>query len=594
MVGMRIQRRLLLAFCLLLGGVLVATTVTLQRWVSRAAEGQLQEALSREATLLAAELERARPADLNAWAHDHEVRTGTRLTLIASDGQVLADSGPLGVEAGRKELLSRPELAAARAGSLGSDVRSGADRSLLYVAAPLGTAAPFGMLRVARTLEGVDQLVGRAQAAVFIGCLVALGLAVLLALLLSRWLARTLAVMTRATRAMAQGEFDLALPPPPDDELGDLVRALTLLRGQLAARIAELRSEGQKLKTILDGMAEGVVLVQRGRITVANAGFVRLMGASAEVQVEGRSPLEAARVPELGEVIAAALSAGAPAQREVQVNGRPLLVQALPLGERGSEQAVVVVSDLSEPRRLERLRRDLVANASHELRTPVAAIVGVAETLADGAADDPEARASFIDILLRHALRLAALTRDLLDLSRLEAGYKPRVETVEVRQSVDAVMATLAERVDEKHLTIEVDVAPDLTIAADVRALEQILSNLIENAIKYTPENGRVTIRAVVCSDGDFALLSVADTGPGIPPEHQARIFERFYRVDDARSRELGGTGLGLAIVKHLVLANGGEVSVESRVGDGSRFLVRLPRAVAVAAPKRVLKEASR
>jgi two-component system phosphate regulon sensor histidine kinase PhoR len=460
------------------------------------------------------------------------------------------------------------------------------------VAVPLGQTTPHAVLRVARPLETAERVVGRAESAIIVGFLVALVLAFLLAFLVARWVVAPLDAMTRATRAMAKGEFEQPLPPPPDDEVGDLVRALTLLRGQLAARIAELRAEGEKLKTILDGMREGVALVQRGRITVANAAFKRLLGAAPDV--EGRTPLEAARVPEVSEavdqVVGRVLSAvgstvvdrerdGSAAQpREVQVGGRTLGVQALPLGAPGSEQAVVVVSDLSEPRRLERLRRDLVANASHELRTPVAAIVGAAETLAGGAADDPEARASFIDILLRHAHRLARLTQDLLDLSRLEAGYRPRVETVTVEEPVQTVVTTLAAAAAEKSIALSTTLPPGLAVAADRAAIEQILTNLVDNAIKYTPEGGRVAVRAVPLGD-DRVEIAVEDTGPGIPEIHQARIFERFYRVDDARSRELGGTGLGLSIVKHLVLANGGEVGVDSAVGKGSRFWVRLSRA---------------
>jgi two-component system phosphate regulon sensor histidine kinase PhoR len=249
-------------------------------------------------------------------------------------------------------------------------------------------------------------------------------------------------------------------------------------------------------------------------------------------------------------------------------------------------QAVVVVIDLTESKRLERLRRDFVANASHELRTPVAAIVGAAETLSaifansdgsPGADDDPGARASFVDILLRHAHRLSRLTADLLDIARLEGGYKPRVEQVPVGSAFDAVLTTLKERAAEKKIALSAHAPGEVKLAAERAAVEQILTNLVDNAIKYTPEGGRVSVRAERA--GAHVRLVVEDTGPGVAPEHHARLFERFYRVDNARSRELGGTGLGLAIVKHLALANGGDVRVESQPGKGSRFLVSLPSA---------------
>lgn len=590
---MRIHRRLLLVFVLLLAVALVPSVLLLELWLAGAMRDQVRDTVSREATLLAAEYDRAPPADVGAWARGHEVRTGTRVGVLDSAGRLVADSSPLGVDPSQKlDESGRPEVARAREGLLGSDIRrSGLDRELLWVAVPLGQTTPHAVLRVARPLETAERVVGRAEGAIIVGSLVALVVAFGMAFLVARWVGAPLNAMTRATRAMAKGEFEQPLPPPPDDEVGDLVRALTLLRGQLAARIAELRAEGEKLKTILDGMREGVALVQRGRITVANAAFKRLLGAAPDV--EGRTPLEAARVPEVSEavdqVVGRVLSVvgsdrdreregPVAAPREVQVGGRTLGVQALPLGVPGSEQAVVVVSDLSEPRRLERLRRDLVANASHELRTPVAAIVGAAETLAGGAAEDPEARASFIDILLRHAQRLARLTQDLLDLSRLEAGYRPRVETVTVDEAVQTVVTTLAAAAEEKKIALSTQLLPELAVAADRAAIEQILTNLVDNAIKYTPDGGRVTVRAVPLG-ADRIEITVEDTGPGIPEIHQPRIFERFYRVDDARSRELGGTGLGLSIVKHLVLANGGEVGVDSTVGKGSRFWVRLRRA---------------
>jgi two-component system phosphate regulon sensor histidine kinase PhoR len=218
-----------------------------------------------------------------------------------------------------------------------------------------------------------------------------------------------------------------------------------------------------------------------------------------------------------------------------------------------------------------------VANASHELPTPVAAIVGVAETLAAGAADDPAARRSFLDILTRHAQRLSRLTADLLDIARLEAGYKPRVETLQADAVVDTVLSTLRIKAADKEIALTSTVPADLAIAAERAAVEQILTNLVENAIKYTPAGGTVTVTAERRSNQ--VLLCVTDTGAGIPPDHHNRVFERFYRVDDARSRDMGGTGLGLAIVKHLALANRGDVRVESELGKGSKFIVTLPRA---------------
>ncbi len=560
---------------MLLGGALIPAAILIDRRVGEDLRAQIRETLRREAVLLATDYEKNPPADVPAWVRDWEGRASARITVIDGDGRVLADS-----EVPESELPAvenhgnRPEVIAALAGHVGSEVHwsKTTSRELLYVAVPV-SAPPARVMRVSLPLIEIATTLGRAQSAVWIAGLLALGLAFALAFAVSRWITGPVLAATRAARAMSRGDFEAPLPLPPDDELGELVRALSNLRHELARRLSELRGEGEKLRTILNGMTEGVALIQDGRVTVANPAFGALLGVGV---VEGRRPIEAARLPDLHEAVESAMAEGKPAAREALVGGRTLHISALPLGEPGSEQAVVMLVDMTESRRLERLRRDLVANASHELRTPVAAIVGAAETLAGGAAEDPEARTSFVGILLRHAQRLSRLTNDLLDLSRLEAGYKPRVETFPAAAAVQTVLGALHERATAKNLQLESAVADELILSAERPAVEQILTNLVDNAIKYT-QRGRVRVTAE--ARGERVLITVDDTGPGIPAVHLPRLFERFYRVDDARSRELGGTGLGLAIVKHLVLANGGEITVESEVGRGSRFVVSLPGA---------------
>jgi two-component system phosphate regulon sensor histidine kinase PhoR len=420
--------------------------------------------------------------------------------------------------------------------------------------------------------------VGAAPIAVCIGALLGLVAAAPLYLSTRARLRR----LARATRALAQGDFDAPLPPPADDDLGELQRAWKRMRMAMEEQVVELRGEAGRQRSILEGMAEGVALLQDGEIIAANPAFARLIGASG--QVDGKTPLEAARLPELAEVIEESVRRDAEVAREIAADPRTLRVAARPLGGR-SRRTVVVLLDMTETRRLERLRRDFVANASHELRTPVAAIQAAAETLAGGAADDAAARNSFVDILGRHALRLSELTADLLDLARLEAGYRPRVEEVVVPPVIDAVLLSLSPRAHARQLTISTQLEPPtygpLAVAAERAAVEQILTNLVDNAIKYTPAGGRIAVGARALDE--TVELTVADTGPGIPAEHLPRLFERFYRVDHARSRELGGTGLGLSIVKHLVAAHGGEIRVESEVGRGSHFIVLLPRPDAAA-----------
>ncbi|MDB4969805.1 MAG: multi-sensor signal transduction histidine kinase [Myxococcales bacterium] len=571
----RIQQRLLVAFLGVVVAVLVPAAAMLDRWMGDSVRDVERDSLTREARSLAAELAHAHPDDVAAWVA--QLDAAVRVTVIARDGRVLGDTDvPVVALASLENHAGRPEVVQALAGQIGVSQRRSTtvSRPLLYVAAPVPSAGPpERVLRLAMSLDQVRATVGRAHFAVWSAGLMALTLALLLGATLSRWLTRPILAMTRAARAMTRGDFEASLPPPGDDELGELVHALDTLRNQLSMRLAELRQEGVKLRAIINGMSEGVALVQDGTITVANPAFARLLGLTGDL--EGRGFRDATRLPSVGEAIDGALDDGTAATREVQLAGRTLLVQIEPLG--GARQAVVVLLDMTEPKRLERLRREFVANASHELRTPVAAIVGVAETLAAGAADDPEARQSFLEILVRHAQRLSRLTADLLDIARLEGGYKPRVEVVDVARSVEAVLATLQVKAAEKQITLaKSSMPPELRASAERAAVEQILTNLVENAIKYTTAGGHVTVSAELRNDK--VRLTVADSGAGIPKEHHARLFERFYRVDDARSRDLGGTGLGLAIVKHLALANGGDVSVESDVGKGSRFIVALPR----------------
>jgi two-component system phosphate regulon sensor histidine kinase PhoR len=290
-------------------------------------------------------------------------------------------------------------------------------------------------------------------------------------------------------------------------------------------------------------------------------------------RAQGRTLLELTRSGELGEAAERAVAGtGVHGEFKVASLEKVLLVTLAPLSDR---RALAVLRDLTEQKRLEAVRRDFIANASHELRTPVAAISGAVETLLSGRQMvDPSAR-QFVEMIARHAERLSRLTRELLDLSRLEAGdFRLEIGPVDLATLCAASLELVRTRAEEKGIKLGFDGPPGLRAMADRRALEQILVNLLDNAVKYTPSGGRVTV--LTDSNGNSVVLSVLDTGPGIEPRHRARIFERFYRVDLGRAREDGGTGLGLAIVKHLAQAQGGQAGVESGQG-GSRFWVKLP-----------------
>ncbi len=353
----------------------------------------------------------------------------------------------------------------------------------------------------------------------------------------------------------------------------DLGREVDELAGLLAARAdrrnARLPKDPPEAE-LLAAMPDAAALVSKdGWVRVSNAAFDTL---AAGGRAAGLSPLEITRSAELAEAVRRALE-GTARRLELQLQRKTYLVSLAPL-LRG--EVLVLLRDVTDAKRGEATRRDFVANASHELRTPVAAIQAAAETLLAGAVSDPATARPFVEIVARHADRLSRLTRDLLDLSRIESrDWRFEVAAVQAAPLARSVVELLAPAAREKGLETAVEVPEDAVVGADARALEQVLVNLVDNAVKYTAE-GRVAIRGAR-EDGSWTL-AVEDTGPGIDRHHLPRIFERFYRVDPGRSREQGGTGLGLAIVKHLVQGMGGEVGVESG-GSGTRFWVRLPAA---------------
>jgi two-component system phosphate regulon sensor histidine kinase PhoR len=359
------------------------------------------------------------------------------------------------------------------------------------------------------------------------------------------------------------------------------------LAERLSASEEKKHRREDRLRTILDAMAEAVMVTDaHGYITLTNEVLSELVGFDAE----GKTATEAIRHPDLRQAIEDA-QLGLPQRLEISIDGatatdsRVLRASVSPL--RNQQGVVTVFHDVTAERAAERVRRDFVANAGHELRTPLTAIRGFAETLRDGGVRDPEAAAEFLDVILRHTKRLQTLVDDLADLSRFEsAGLELELGPVSAGSLMDEVLRGLEAQSKAKQLKVtSTGLADAPAVMTDVRALEQVLVNLVDNAIKYTPEGGE--IRVGVSSDANGVLIEVANSGPGIPQKHLPRVFERFYRVDAGRSRELGGTGLGLSIVKHLVVKMGGQIKVESS-GGWTRFSLRLPSADSLKSDTRV------
>ena len=400
--------------------------------------------------------------------------------------------------------------------------------------------------------------------------------------------------LNEAAQRIATGDYDQRIYVSNRDELGELGDSFNRMSQQMGARVNQLRESSQRLQTVLGGMIEAVIAVDdRQRVLFANDAAGRLLSFSPEAAV-GRPLLEAVRHHALHQATAEALAAwpgggrAAPAQQigqpptrrlEITLGTLPPRILSTHVARLPGEPCpgvVVVLDDVTELRRLENLRRDFVANVSHELKTPLSSIKAYAETLLSGALEDKEHRRQFVARIDEQADRLHQLIQDLLSLARIESGVEVhQIVPVPLAELMSECLAHHAPAAEAKQIALSCESpAPSVCVAADYEGLREILDNLVDNAIKYTPNGGRVTIRTR--HDDGHVLIDVQDTGIGIAAEDQPRVFERFYRVDRARSRELGGTGLGLSIVKHLVQAFGGSVSLSSAPGAGSTFTVRL------------------
>jgi len=507
--------------------------------------------------------------------------SNVRVTVITADGLVLADSqsDPQTME----NHAGRPEIRDALAKGEGQSVRHSVtiNRDLLYYAARYSVpgASPV-VLRFATPLGTVNEEVWAFRRRLWLSSLIMLIVTGTVSLLISRSFSRRVERLQSFSRRVAEGDFR----PIEADRSGDALEALAASLNDSAAHldraIRTLTEERNLSSAILGSMVEGVAVVNSSeRLVFANEGFAEILELGVPPQA-GSSLVETVRQTELIEAARSVLQ-GAPRVEAEIVTGtlRQHFFAATVASVKATENsgAVIVLHDITDLRKLERVRRDFVANVSHEFKTPLTAIQGFAETLLAGAMDDPQNRIRFLQIILDHSRRLARLTDDLLELSRMDADRVDlELDRLSVSQFVQSCIETTQRSASEKNLRVSVNLKTSLPdIAADRRRLAEVLQNLLDNAVQYTPSGGRITVSA--SSDGDEVEFTVSDTGIGIPKVDQPRIFERFYRVDVARSREVGGTGLGLSIAKHLVEAHGGRIWVESEVGQGSQFHFTVP-----------------
>jgi two-component system phosphate regulon sensor histidine kinase PhoR len=524
--------------------------------------------------------------ELATWdrvADDLGTRAGARVTIIRLDGTVIGDSEvDLAALPALGNHRDRPEVIEALSGGRGQSRRTSETvrKSMSYVAIPFEHGgARAGTVRIATPLTEVEAALARQHKTLFGAAALASLMAIFLSSIGAHVVSRVVRSLTTSAERMAAGDLEVRTRVPGTDELAKLGGALDHLAGSLGAAMRALREERDLLSAILDGMEEGVlVLDDRGRIAAMNPSLRRMLLVGSDAV--GRELLDVVRHAELKELVDAAR--GEAQVGEIEVIGRKprrLLVRAALL-ERppGDGVRLVVIRDVTDVRRLETIRRDFVANVSHELRTPVTAIRSAGETLQDALVKDPAAAMKFLDIIERNADRLQRLIEDLLDLSRIESKeLRLAFERADLVPILDHTVALFRERATKRGVVLRVEpTSGDAHAVVDRRAFEQVVTNLVDNAVKYCPG---ATVTLALVRDADRLVVRVVDTGPGIEARHLPRLFERFYRVDAGRSRELGGTGLGLSIVKHLTEAMRGTLEVTSVVGQGTSFEVRLPAA---------------
>ena len=584
--------KLALTFIALLVGVLVAVNFFAERALYRVSERATFDELA-----VLARFSQLHPPDLSAaisqsagasaslktWAVD-SAADRVRITVIRADGQVLADtvSDPASMEnhAGRPEIQDALRTGEGR--SVRHSVTTQSDMVYYAVRRNLADGSPI-VLRFAIPLEEADMALGSLRWSLWLASAVILLIAGIAATFVSRGISDRVERLQEFSRRVAEGDFR----PLPGGGSGDALEELRSSLNQTAARmdrtIRTLTEERNLSAAILGSMVEGVAVVNATeRLVFANQGFANILELDVPPK-SGSALVEVVRQTELIEAVRRVL-AGEPRVEAEIVTGtlRQHFFAATVAAVRSGETlgAVVVLHDITELRKLERVRRDFVANVSHEFKTPLTAIQGFSETLLAGAMDDPQNRERFLGIILEHSRRLARLTDDLLKLSSMDADrLELEIRRVSVSELIESCLETTQHRAAEKEVGVELAQSaqpgelPD--IAGDRRRLAEILQNLLDNATQYTLPGGRITVNAET-RDADV-IFTVSDTGIGIPKSDQSRIFERFYRVDAARSREAGGTGLGLAIAKHLVEVHGGKIWVDSEIGQGSRFHFSVP-----------------
>jgi len=521
---------------------------------------------------------------LNDWLKQIGSDAETRITVILPSGKVIADSmhDPVVMD----NHSDRPEVIRVLQGEIGQAERYSytLHEKMMYVAMPVKkTNRIIAVLRMAISVGGISQALHDIYLQLSLAGLAIAGLATILSLMISRRITRPLEEMRRGADRFARGELNWRMPIPDTEEMAVLACSLNAMAEQLDERVRTLMRQRNEQQAVLSSMVEGVLAIDsEEQIISINNTCARLLGVQPELVI-GRSIQEAVRNSELQEFINRVMTATEPIETEIILrdNGtRFLQAHGTVLNdERGNGiRAVIVLNDLTRLHRLETVRRDFVANVSHELKTPIASIKGFVETLLDGAIEQPEDARRFLEIIARQTDRLIAIIEDILSLSRIEdQSEKERIQLEKIRvcEVIQSAVQVCHLQAQAKDIQVEFSCDENLLARINGPLMEQAVVNLLDNAIKYSDQGKKVRIE--VKQTPDELSISVRDMGCGIAREHLPRLFERFYRVDRARSRKIGGTGLGLSIVKHIALIHKGSVTVESIPNQGSTFIIHIP-----------------
>lgn len=511
--------------------------------------------------------------------------SSTRFTVILPWGKVVGDSE--NDPAQMDNHLDRPEVVAALEGSRGVSSRYSPTlgKEMMYVALSLKIGLrTVGILRTAIPVDHIDKTLDAIQMRIVFAGLIIAAFAALLSFLLSHRIRRPIDDIKKGAESFSRGEFDVHLPGSELEEIAGLSETMKRMAVELRERIRTITEQRNELEAVLSSMVEGVFGVDREeRLLGMNPSAAEILGCSPAT-AQGRTIQEVIRLSELQRFVARALAGEEAVEQDLILYGedeRIVRAHGTPLRDAEAKRigALIVLNDVTRLARLENIRKDFVANVSHEIKTPITAIKGFVETLQEGQAQDPEEIARFLGIIRKHVERLEWIVEDLLTLSRIEKEAEAQeipLKEHALRAVLAAAVQTCENKAEAKKIRLELNCGEDLRARINPPLLEQALVNLIDNAINYSEEGRSVAVEAQ--ERAQEILIRVQDHGPGIERKHLERIFERFYRVDKSRSRKLGGTGLGLAIVKHIVQAHGGRVSVESQLGTGSTFILHLPQ----------------